>query len=227
MIVRPQFQTVADFFQDALRLQWLPSIPSQSCRLLQHVTDYLLDIRFGRGLPPARDGWRIEGPAAPGSARTAGAGAEAHQKPEPGVLAHPSPPQQRQLAEGLAGSSRCLSCRAIMAYPPAPSSRFSSSWRKGRSINPGSRGRCPGMPIRVRRGQKKRAASRTLPFWLAIVSEGSRPLPLECHSRSPSELQPLFLKKRTSFAFTHLGVVKYNFLDFEGPELLIETRPEW
>jgi hypothetical protein len=31
------------------------SIPGQSCSLLQHVTDYLLDIRLRAGICPARE----------------------------------------------------------------------------------------------------------------------------------------------------------------------------
>jgi hypothetical protein len=31
------------------------SIPGQLCRLLQHVTDYLLDIRLRAGIRPARE----------------------------------------------------------------------------------------------------------------------------------------------------------------------------
>jgi hypothetical protein len=35
-----------------------PQIPGQSCSFLQHVTDYLLDIRLRAGIRPARE--RVE-----------------------------------------------------------------------------------------------------------------------------------------------------------------------
>ena len=175
MIVRPQFQTVADFFQDALRLQWLPSIPSQSCRLLHHVTDYLLDIRLRAGAAsrPRADGEdrrTRRHPVRPGRRGAWRGKAHRSNRSQASWLSLPlrnetaSAGRPRRFPPQMffpAGQAIGLSTRP--RHPDSP-----PSWRKRPLDQSRFKGGAVSRHADPRPARpKKRAASRTLPFWLA------------------------------------------------------------